>query len=544
MDAAPPSRPSKKRRTHLPSEPPTRDAAGVASVSSSSSSSSSNSGQETMTKSPAFDAQAMQQQLELFVQNGDLDSAQLLGELLVSVALAPTLGDEAATSGIRSGGRVLARTSSASSFLSRRPLDRLDPAAAATENGRSTGLSAEFHAKTFRLFADVMVAKREYKRALLKAIPPGTRSLSMNLLLGKLYVNEGLTNKAEESYTAALRQNPYALEATLALTELAAARDASPEAYTGSDVVTEGEGGRESGDASSVTSFRQREIERFYAKLSAIHSTADENVSRVFPKNLHCLLHRGSLEMDQELQHQARVTFDSSRQADDLNVAFMDRYADCLRKSGALMQLNSLVHELFEASESHAESWLAAAYYQDLKGDHEAALQFCARAIAERHRHAPAHLLQGELLLRTHRPEPALKAFSTACRLTRSLESYAGVITSYCDLYTVGVNRYKEAVATARCVVKLFPQKAQSFMLLGSVLALHPEHRDQARQALQKALAMEPRKLTTTFALVDLLVEEGDLTAAITKYVFALVLLAICGDEVDLLLLWMWLADF
>ncbi|KAF4322012.1 hypothetical protein BBO99_00006705 [Phytophthora kernoviae] len=155
----------------------------------------------------------------------------------------------------------------------------------------------------------------------LKSTPLDKRSLSMNLLLGKLYVNEGLQNKAEESYTAALRQNPYALEAVVALTELAAAKDASPDAY--------------------------------------------------------------------------------------------------------------------------------------------------------------------------------------------------------CDLYAVGVNRYKEALATAKSVVKLFPQKAQSFVLFGSVLALSQEHRDQAQQVLQKALTMEPRKLSTNFALVDLLVGEGNLRDAIDRQVFS-----------------------
>lgn len=203
----------------------------------------------------------------------------------------------------------------------------------------------------------------------------------------------------------------------------------------------------------------------------------------------------------------------------------MDRYANCLRIGNSRTNLNDLVQELFKISSTCAESWLAAAYYNDIKGDYEAALQFCERAIEERNRHAPAHLLRGEVLLRMHRPQPALKAFWTACRLTRSFEAYSGIITSYCDLYAVGVNRYKEAFATAKSVVNLFPQKAQSFVLFGSVLALSSEHREQARQALQKALAMEPRKLSTNFALADLLVEEGNLRGAIDRYASFLKLL-------------------
>ena len=87
----------------------------------------------------------------------------------------------------------------------------------------------------------------------------------MNLLLGKLYVNEGLQNKAEESYIIALRQNPYALEAVLALTELATAKDASPDVFADSDGSRNaGESVQPTGEAISSPSLRQHEIERFY----------------------------------------------------------------------------------------------------------------------------------------------------------------------------------------------------------------------------------------------------------------------------------------
>ncbi|KAL3674258.1 hypothetical protein V7S43_000214 [Phytophthora oleae] len=526
-------------------------------------------------KPSRYNAEMMQKQLDLFVRNGDVDSAQILGELLVSLALFPS--DFEPQNDLKS-----MQTEPDENFLSRRRDGDYD---AAPSDARR--LSPAFHAKTLRLFADLMLAKREFKRAIryyhhscrdtsvvtneeeldvklkvarcyvqleciheaievLKSTPPEERSLSINLLLGKLYVNEGLQNKAEESYTAALRQNPYALEAALSLTELAAAKDASPDAFAGSDGATKaGESVKSTG-----STVKKHEVERFYTEaavaptdvkkgisqvdaswmqtLVAAHMDAERGnyraavdsfnaLDRVFPRNLHCLLRKGALEMDQDLLHQAHVTFKRARQVDELNLSYMDRYANCLRKGDSRTNLNDLVQELFKINATCAESWLAAAYYNDVKGDYETALQFSERAIAERHHHAPAHLLRGEVLLRMHRPQPALKAFWTACRLTRSLEAYTGIITSYCDLFAIGVNRYKEAFATAKSVVKLFPYKAQSFVLLGSVLALSPEHREQARQALQKALSMEPRKLSTNFALADLLVEEGDLRGAIDR---------------------------
>ncbi|KAH7488240.1 hypothetical protein PRIC1_007641 [Phytophthora ramorum] len=520
----------------------------------------------------AFDADMMQQQLELFVRSGDVASAQILGELLLSVALLPT--DFEARRG-----KSEAHAAADAHFLSRRPSEHFEAA--------PNELSPAFHAKTLRLFADLMLAKGEFKRAIryyrrscrdlrivthddeievelkvarcyvqldcvheaievLKSTPLNARSLSMNLLLGRLYVNEGLQNKAEECYSAALRQNPYALEAALALTELAASKDASPDAFAGSDETAKpNDSKRTMSDCNTV---RSHEIERFYVESAAAPRRTNKDLSRVdahwmqtfvaahmdaergncqraiesfnaldrvFPKNLHCLLRKGTLEIDQELLQQAHITFKRARQVDNLNVSFMDRYANCLRIGKYCTNLNDLVHELFKISSTCSESWLAAAYYNDVKGDHETALQFCDRAIEERPRHAPAHLLRGEVLLQMHRPQPALKAFWTACRFNRSLEAYTGIITSYCDLYAGGVNRYKEAFATAKSVMKLYPQKAQSFVLFGSVLALSSDHREQARKVLEKALAMDPRKLPANFALSDLLVEEGNLRGAI-----------------------------
>ena len=155
------------------------------------------------------------------------------------------------------------------------------------------------------------------------------------------------------------RQNPYALEAALALTEIAATREFASSASAASSNPA----GASAGDP-----LRQREIERFYAKVSTLrtanrsHPRNDaqwmqalmtahlsarrgkhrrmffiffmfflhrllfltdetlfvcfieatesfEAVDKLFPNNLHCLLHRGKLDMDHELYHQAHLNF-------------------------------------------------------------------------------------------------------------------------------------------------------------------------------------------------------------------------------------------
>ncbi|RHY86873.1 hypothetical protein DYB31_014192 [Aphanomyces astaci] len=88
------------------------------------------------------------------------------------------------------------------------------------------------------VFADALVHKREYKRALLDRIPPSRRTLGMNMLSGNLHLTQGSTQytpcksssclnsltiyrQAEVAFLAALTANPYAVEATLALAEIA-----------------------------------------------------------------------------------------------------------------------------------------------------------------------------------------------------------------------------------------------------------------------------------------------------------------------------------
>ena len=132
------NRPTKKRHgnEHLPShdDSNTADTSGVQLAN--------------------FDADMMQQQLALFLRNGDVDSAQILGELLVSVALVP------ADSIARNSKRHAAKGPD-NSFLSKRSNDDL----AATSHCNRT-LPPAFHAKTLRLFADLLFAKREFKRAI------------------------------------------------------------------------------------------------------------------------------------------------------------------------------------------------------------------------------------------------------------------------------------------------------------------------------------------------------------------------------------------
>ncbi|KAI9921554.1 hypothetical protein PsorP6_000362 [Peronosclerospora sorghi] len=139
-----------------------------------------------------FDSAMMQRQMELFLDTKDFDSVLLLGEFLVFTALLPS---DLETYRIKSDTQV--ETNANLAFVD---VQMLSPA---------------FHAKTLRLYADLMLAKdmgvvtieqeletklkvaRYYVKLnsiheaiqVLKSTLPDKRSLSMNLLLGKLYLN-------------------------------------------------------------------------------------------------------------------------------------------------------------------------------------------------------------------------------------------------------------------------------------------------------------------------------------------------------------------
>ncbi|KAL0591971.1 hypothetical protein ABG067_000624 [Albugo candida] len=372
-----------------------------------------------------------------------------------------------------------------------------------------------------------MVELGENQKAIqaVSEIPIEFRNLEMHIMLGSLYRSSGLFHKAKEYYQAALCQNPYAFEATIALAEI---------------------------DGSSASMSKEEKIlpiENFYLSTYTIDPTQSESdidnlgwlhtlalahlasergqfqlaltnldlLEEWFPENLHCTLYRGKLEMDRGLLFQAYSAFGKARQIDDLNLAFMDHYAKSLRRNDAKVQLCNLVQDLFQISDEAAIPWLAAAYYSELKQELDTALHFSERAILIDSQYFEAHLFRGTLQLQLNRAEEALLSFTACCKLKKTLDAFAGMINSYCELCFNGSNRYKEALATAKSVVRLYPHNAQSFVLLGNVLMLRDENRSHARRAFQRALSLDNTNRNATFGIVELCIAEEDYTAALGR---------------------------
>ncbi|ETV78887.1 hypothetical protein H257_07693, partial [Aphanomyces astaci] len=378
---------------------------------------------------------------------------------------------------------------------------------------------------------------------MLDRIPPSRRTLGMNMLSGNLHLTQGSTRQAEVGFLAALTANPYAVEATLALAEIAGKNEErKPNPLDDSDIVhmyTElGEtGGIDATDAAWLQSLVDAHIQLHSHQFQyALESLDDMERVVATTHSLHCHLYRASVLMELECPEQAMASFVHARHCDAHNVLYMDVFAFLLKQAGLTMQLNSLVRDLFTITEAHPQVWLAAACYSDLKGDQPAALQLCDRAISVDPSYARSYICRGYLLLALDRPEYAVKSFSHASKLAKTMDAYEGMSEGLCSLCLKGADKYADAINIARLALMYMPHSPRAYLLLGSVLSLRPESRDKARKAFEKALSMRPKLLRAHFGLVDLLIAETKYPDAIarleslTQYVGRDVVFAKLGD--------------
>nr|CCA21164.1 anaphasepromoting complex subunit 7 putative [Albugo laibachii Nc14] len=506
----------------------------------------------------------LQQMIDLLGQNL-LDSAQIIGDLLLAYAL-KTVCSPASLRSINSGEYNI-------SLMRKHLLSESTVSCKETWTLEST--PRHFHATILYFYAEILRHKREwlrakkhYQRALeilasceiatgyqsqgrfekerlkfkvakcmvelaetqqaietMSGISEEHRNLEMLVLLGNLYRSEGLLHKAKEFYQAALCRNPYAIEAAIALVEIdgstaTKSSQEKPSYFESFCLNTYNKDPNQPNPNLSNSAWIHTLILAHLNLECGQFQLASKNLKLVdewFPGNLHCLLYRGKLELAQDLAFQAYSTFGRARQVDDQNLTLMDYYASSLKRNDAKLQLCNLVHDLFQISDQHAIPWLAAAYYSELKQEFDTALQFSERAISIDPDYFEAHLFRGILQLQLNRAEEALLSFTACCKLKKTLEAFAGIINSYCDLCFKGSNRYKEALATAKSVVRLYPQNAQSFVLLGNVLMLREENRTHARRAFQRALILDSSNRNAALGIVELCIAEEEYTAALER---------------------------
>jgi len=344
----------------------------------------------------------------------------------------------------------------------------------------------------------------------LEGVPAALRSLKANLLLGQVYMSTGTGSRlhAMRCFKDAVAQCPTALEAVEALVEL-------------------GVGGSE------IVSLLQRSntaaadlgwVEEYVMGLCGVQrndaAVTISNFSALdsrFPNNQPALLQVGISHLAAERLDDAHYYFTKARVVDPLSVDAMDHFALLVKlrsgqpagtspsspQSKTAGELNRLAHDLLAVAPARPEPWLAAALYQQARGDLGAALGHVEKALAlSKGRHMLAHSIKGDVLMALGRPEVAIVAYFKAKDARRDLRAYRGLVEAY-----LAVRKLREALLTAKEATATLRNCAGALVLLGRVLAVPQTgaaEKERARQLFGKALAMDPACADATIALVDL----------------------------------------
>ncbi len=115
------------------------------------------------------------------------------------------------------------------------------------------------------------------------------------------------------------------------------------------------------------------------------------------------------------------------------------------------------------------QPWLAAAWYCAVKADTENAVSFADKAIMLQPQYSLAYLAKGRMLMQQGSVDSALIAFSQAHSLDKDLTSLMGLVEA-----NISLGKFKEAANWSRESVRLFPKAAQSYFMMGNVLAKSP----------------------------------------------------------------------
>jgi anaphase-promoting complex subunit 7 len=364
-----------------------------------------------------------------------------------------------------------------------------------------TTAAAEAEIKYKIALCQLKLKENQDALATLESVPCRNRTLAVNLTMGQLYHQQGVERGAIACYKDALRQNPYCLEAIPALLQLAVP-EADIKLLLAGTTVNQQDTGWLQEFVSAHTLVAKHEYKKAAESFLGLE--------KVFGQNTNLLTLGASCQMYSAEPEHAIATFARTRQIDECCMDNMDQYADLVKVQGSLAELNRLTHDLMAIDSWRPEAWVSASKYWELKGDNDKSMELVDKALQIDARHNEAHLHKGHLHAKSLRHDQALLSFRRAYSCRKDMRAFQGLVKAY-----VASQKYKEALQAAKEALMLMPRNPKALTLVGMVLSQTPEGQEKAKKAFEKAQKIDPRCIDTVMALVDLLMQQENTTAAI-----------------------------
>ncbi|KAI9593378.1 hypothetical protein BDF19DRAFT_448533 [Syncephalis fuscata] len=352
-------------------------------------------------------------------------------------------------------------------------------------------------------------------RRQLEVIHKDRRPLDIWRILARIYQVKGNPDAAIKCYINILKQQPFAMEAAIALVELGIPLDKLNSLLMPKDTTAL--------NSSSSTAKKEQSIVNWmstYLKAESAFNTNNytgalkmyRTLERKYPKNTNLMLKVANCQVNQGDTLNAYHSYMAIRSSDPKMVEGMDRFAGLIRGQGNMLLLNRLAENLMTINELRPEPWVAMAIYCQSRNQLERGLMLTDRALALNQHHIEAQYVKGTILRLMERNHDALRVFRTVYQYSRNPYIYQGLLDIHLQQSNLSTANLLADEALAR-----MPNNIVVLSLVANVYIHTKENMDEPRELISRALKRDSSSMSALRALQKLLVKEGRYDDAIIE---------------------------